>query len=254
MPADPDLPANPSVALPHATDRMAAMRVSYSTSGLDAADLAATWFLQFQRWLDEAVAAGLTEPNAMVLATAGASGEVSARTVLAKKVDSHGVIFYTNYRSAKSQDMTTHPQVAVTFPWYDLQRQVHIRGTVARVSRAETEAYWAARPRGSQIGSAASPQSTVVASRAELDVLQHDVEQRYGGLDPDASDATPIPAPDHWGGWRISPRTVEFWQGRFGRMHDRLRYRHVFPDGADNLRGAGSDADDGHWIIERLAP
>lgn len=222
------------------------MRLAYAGAGLQEEDLAADWFTQFQRWFDEAAGSGMTEPNAMVVATASAQGVVSARTVLAKQVDAAGVVFYTNYQSAKSRDLAENPHAALTFPWYDLHRQVHVRGVATQVSRAETEAYWAARPRGSQLGSAASPQSTVIGSRAELDALQHDLEARYGGADPDAPGALPIPTPDHWGGWRITPLTVEFWQGRLDRLHDRLRFRRV--DGQ-----AGGLATDDGWVVERLA-
>lgn len=230
----------------HATDHMSAMRVQYMDAGLSEADLAHDWFSQFQRWFDDAARAQLIEPNAMVLATAAADGTVAARTVLAKQVDRFGVVFYTNYGSAKSHDLVENPHAAVTFPWYGLHRQVHIRGAVAKVSRSETEAYWAERPRGSQLGSAASPQSRVMHDRAELDALQHALEERYGGMDPDAPGALPIPVPDHWGGWRITPLTVEFWQGRSDRLHDRLRFRRA-------SGSSGGSAADGGWIIERLA-
>ncbi len=216
-------------------DDMAAMRRNYSDEGLSEGDLAADWLSQFRRWFDDAIRAGITEPNAMVLATASPDGTVAARTVLAKGIDEDGIVFYTNYTSAKSHDLTANPHAAVTFPWYDLQRQVHLRGTVAKVDAAATAAYWAVRPRGSQIGAWSSPQSTVLADRAALDALQEQVERRFGGLDPDA----PIPVPPHWGGWRLRPTAVEFWQGRTGRMHDRLRFRRTETDG---------------WVVERLAP
>lgn len=216
-----------------AVDRMARMRQEYSDSGLDEAQLAEDWLTQFRRWFDDAVAAGVVEPNAMVLATAAADGTVAARTVLAKAVDASGVTFYTNYESAKSHDLSANPHAAVTFPWYGLQRQVHVRGGVERVAPAVTAAYWAQRPRGSQIGAWASPQSSVIADRAALDARQAEVERRFGGIDGTA----PIPVPPHWGGWLIRPAVVEFWQGRRDRLHDRLRYR---------LAG-------GRWVIERLA-
>jgi pyridoxamine 5'-phosphate oxidase len=215
-------------------DRMAQMRLNYSTAGLSEADLAPDWLSQFRRWFDDAVAAGLTEPNGMVLATAAPDGTVAARSVLAKGVDQHGLVFYTNYTSDKSRDLAANPHAAVTFPWYDLHRQIHLRGTVSKVDRDTTQAYWATRPRGSQLGAWASPQSTVLPDRAALDALQAEVEARFGGLDG----TDPIPAPPHWGGWRLAPVTVEFWQGRTARVHDRLRYRR--------------DGDE--WIIERLAP
>ncbi len=216
------------------TDRIAQMRQNYADTGISESDLAADWLTQFRRWFDDAVAAGIPEPNGMVLATAARDGTVAARSVLVKGVDEAGFVFYTNYRSDKSRDLVENPHAAVTFPWYSLQRQVHVRGTVAKVDRATTDAYWAGRPRGSQIGAWASPQSTVLNDRAGLDALQAEVEARFGGL----QGTDPIPAPPHWGGWRIAPVTVEFWQGRSARLHDRLRYRR---DG------------DG-WVLERLAP
>lgn len=215
------------------------MREVYADAGLSESDLATDWFTQFQRWFDEATSAGLLEPNAMVLATASRGGTVAARTVLAKAVDPAGVVFYTNYESAKSRDLAENPSVAATFPWYGLHRQIHVRGTAAKVSRQETEAYWALRPRGSQIGAWTSPQSTVVADRAALDLLQAEVARRFGGMDPAAPGALPIPAPPQWGGWRITPVTVEFWQGRLDRLHDRLRFRRTA---------------EGEWLVERLAP
>jgi pyridoxamine 5'-phosphate oxidase len=226
---------------------MAAMRLSYAGAGLLEAELAADWFTQFQRWFDDAVASGMTEPNAMVVSTASRAGIVSSRTVLAKHVDERGVVFYTNYDSAKSHDLTENSHVAVTFPWYDLHRQVHVKGRAVRTSRADTVAYWSERPRGSQIGSTASPQSAIVRSRAALDALQDAVAERYGGLDAGADSALPIPAPERWGGWRVTPRSVEFWQGRTDRLHDRLRFRRA--DGE-----VGGVATDNGWVVERLAP
>ena len=216
-------------------DEMAAMRRSYADSGLSEEALAPDWLAQFRRWFDEAVSAGITEPNAMVLATAAPDGSVAARSVLCKGVDVDGIVFYTNYRSAKSQDLQANPHAAVTFPWYDLHRQVHLRGTVARVDPATTAAYWAQRPRGSQLGAWASPQSTVIADRSALDELQRRVQQRFGG---DTEIGPPIPVPPQWGGWRLTPQSVEFWQGRTARLHDRLRFR----------------ATETGWVVERLAP
>ncbi len=228
---------------------MASMRVGYADAGLAEADLAADWLTQFRRWFDQAVTAGLTEPNAMVLATASDNGVPSSRTVLAKSVDVDGVTFYSNYTSAKSADLLRNPVASLTFPWIDLQRQVHVRGAVVQVDRETTQAYWDTRPRGSQLGAWASPQSTVLGSfpaggavpspspRLRLDGAEAELEQRFGG-GPDAVDAPKIPVPPHWGGWRVVPGSVEFWQGRRGRMHDRLRYRRT---------------DDG-WLVERLAP
>lgn len=225
---------------------LAALRQNYSDAGLSEADLAPDWLTQFRRWFDDAVAAGITEPNAMVLATASPDGTVAARSVLAKGVDADGVVFYTNYGSAKSRDLEANPHAAVTFPWYDLHRQIHIRGTVAKVDAAATMAYWVQRPRGSQLGAWASPQSRVLPDRVALERLQAEVEDRFGG-GADAVDAPPVPVPPHWGGWRITPLTVEFWQGRTARLHDRLRYRRAVPDSPVRPEGTG-------WVVERLAP
>ncbi len=213
---------------------LAAMRENYTLAGLDEADLAPDWVTQFGRWLDQAVAGGVAEPNAMVVGTAGRDGVPTSRTVLAKEVSAEGVVFYTNYTSLKSHNLDENPWATATFPWFALQRQVHVAGRVHRVDGATTAAYWQSRPRISQIGAWSSPQSTVVAGRDELDLLQQRVEEQYGDRDAEGE----IPVPPHWGGWRIDPVTVEFWQGRSGRMHDRLRFRRV----------------EGDWVIERLAP
>jgi len=214
---------------------MAAMRAEYSLAGLAEQDLAADWVTQFDRWLRDAIAAELPEPNAMVLATAQPSGEVASRTVLCKGVDTAGVVFYTNLNSDKSRDLQANPWAAATFPWIGLQRQVHVRGRVERVSDELAREYWSSRPRGSRLGAWASPQSSVLPGREALESLQTQVTERFGGA---GDQLTPVPLPDFWGGWRIVPRTVEFWQGRLARLHDRLRYR---------------NAESG-WVIERLAP
>jgi pyridoxamine 5'-phosphate oxidase len=219
--------------------RMAAMRAEYSLAGLAEEDLAADWVTQFDRWLQDAITAELPEPNAMVVATAAPTGQVASRTVLCKGVDADGVVFYTNLGSDKSRDLQANPWGAATFPWIGLQRQVHVRGAVQRVSDELAQAYWATRPRGSRLGAWASPQSTVLPDRAALESLQDEVAQRFGGSDPVMDATNPVPLPDFWGGWRIVPETVEFWQGRRARLHDRLRYRR---DSA------------GDWVIERLAP
>jgi pyridoxamine 5'-phosphate oxidase len=219
--------------------RMAAMRAEYSLAGLAEEDLAADWVTQFDRWLQDAITAELPEPNAMVVATAAPTGQVASRTVLCKGVDADGVVFYTNLGSDKSRDLQANPWAAATFPWIGLQRQVHVRGAVQRVSDELAQAYWATRPRGSRLGAWASPQSTVLPDRAALESLQDEVAQRFGGSDPVMDATNPVPLPDFWGGWRIVPETVEFWQGRRARLHDRLRYRR---DSA------------GDWVIERLAP
>jgi pyridoxamine 5'-phosphate oxidase len=213
--------------------QLADMRVDYRRDELDVGDLAGTWHEQLARWLDDASAAGLVEPNAMVLATVDEDGDPDSRTVLCKDVDERGVVFYTNYTSAKSRALRTTRRASVTFPWYGLQRQVSLRGLVERVAPEETRAYWATRPRGSQLGAWASAQSAPVADRGALDTALATTERRF-------ADAAEIPAPPHWGGWRIVPERVEFWQGRTNRMHDRLRFEH------DPLtRG---------WRVRRYAP
>ena len=169
----------------------------------------------------------------MVLATTDEDGIPDARTVLCKDVDARGVVLYTNYTSAKSRELRTAGRAAATFPWYALQRQVNLRGGVERVSAEETRAYWVTRPRGSQLGAWASAQSTVVADRAALDAALAATERRF-------AEAAEVPVPPHWGGWRIVPERVEFWQGRTNRMHDRLRFER--------------DGVDGTWTVRRLAP
>ncbi len=213
------------------TDPLAGRGRGYELGGLDEADLAATWLEQFERWLAEAVTAGLTEPNAMVFATADGGGAPSTRTVLLKGVDVRGYVLYTNLGSRKAAEATANPRGALTFAWIALQRQVCVTGRVERVTDAETDAYFASRPRGSQLGAHASPQSSVVGSRAEL-------ERRFEELGRRWPEGTAVPRPAHWSGLRVVPDGVEFWQGRRDRLHDRLRYRAV---------------EDG-WVVERLAP
>jgi pyridoxamine 5'-phosphate oxidase len=208
-----------------------AMRVSYEQGALDESQLADTWHEQLQRWMDDARNAGLAEPNAMVLATSDPSGRPSSRTVLCKGIDERGVVFFTNYTSNKSHDLLATRFASATFPWFAMQRQAHVRGIVERVSQAETADYWAGRPRGSQLSAWASPQSRAVNSRATLESALANVERQFG-------DADKVPVPPHWGGWRIRPETVEFWQGRQDRMHDRL----VFGQAGDD------------WRVRRLAP
>lgn len=213
-------------------ERLPRMRVDYPPVGLDVDALAPTWHEQLARWLAEAGDAGVVEPNAMVLATADADGRPSSRTVLCKGLDARGVVFYTNYTSAKSHDLRATRLASATFPWLPLHRQVHVAGPVEAVGAAETRAYWATRPRGSQLGAWASAQSTPVADRQVLDDALAGIAQQF-------ADAAEVPPPPHWGGWRILPDRVEFWQGRENRMHDRLRFEA-----------------DGHrvWRVRRLAP
>lgn len=221
---------------------LASMRESYARGGLDEGDLAGDWVTQFHRWLDDAIAAELPEPNAMIVGTASPDGVVATRTVLCKGIDDRGVVFYTNLESDKSRDLVANPRASITFPWHGLQRQVHVRGPVVRVSDAEALQYWRSRPQGSKVGAWASPQSRVLAGRGELEDLQRQVEERFFPLDRDERPDGPlpeVPLPPFWGGWRVEPETVEFWQGRIGRLHDRLRFRRTGPAA---------------WVVERLAP
>ncbi len=214
------------------TPPTAGMRHEYAAeSGLIEADLADDWHTQFDIWFAEAVAAGLPEPNAMVVGTADAAGRPSARTVLLKGYDPEGFVFFTNYRSRKGAEALTNPYASLVFPWFPMHRQVVVAGSVEPVDRAETEAYFASRPRGSRLGAWASAQSSVLPDRAALDDAYRAAAERFADVDP-------IPAPEHWGGLRVRPESVEFWQGRASRLHDRLRFRST---------GSG-------WVVERLAP
>jgi pyridoxamine 5'-phosphate oxidase len=214
-------------------ERLATMRVDYDCEEFDVRALAPTWHEQLARWLVEAEAAGVPEANAMVLATAGADGRPSSRTVLCKGISPRGVVFYTNYTSAKSHDLRVSHYASATFPWYVMHRQVHVRGPVEIVTPEETQHYWATRPRGSQLGAWASPQSSVVRDRRSLDDALAAVTRRF-------ADEPTVPVPPHWGGWRLLPEQVEFWQGRADRMHDRLRFE--------------VNGHDRSWTVRRLAP
>ena len=193
--------------------------------------LAANPVDQFSAWLADAAAAGLPEPNAMVLSTVSASGQPRSRSVLLKDHSPAGLVFYTNRTSAKAQDLAACGYASVLFPWYALRRQVIINGAVTPLSQAESEPYFHSRPRGSQLGAWASRQSSVIESRAVLEDIYADLEQRW-------PEGTEVPMPDFWGGYRLVPETVEFWQGRLNRLHDRLRYRR----------------DGSRWLVERLSP
>lgn len=199
---------------------------------LDAADVDADPTVQFQRWFDEAVAASVPEPEAMGVASVAADGTPSARIVLLKQVDGRGFVFFTNYQSRKGGELAANPRVALLWRWFALERQVRVGGVAERVSAAESDAYFATRTRGSQIGAWASPQSQVLAGRAELEARAVEVTERFGD--------SPIPRPPWWGGIRVVPEAVEFWQGRPSRLHDRVRY----------LRLPGDQG----WVVERLAP
>lgn len=210
------------------------LRREYGDHGLDTPDLADDPVTMFRRWFDATVEAGVHEPNAMVVATVSADGRPSTRLVLLKGLDERGFVFYTNLDSRKGHDIDANPAVSLLFPWHDLQRQVRVEGLASRVTAEEDEAYFAGRPRGSQLGAWASPQSEVVSSRSALD-------ERYGGVLARFADADDVPLPPFWGGYRVAPEAVEFWQGRKGRMHDRLVYRRPGDPG-------------GPWVVERLAP
>ena len=204
------------------------MRRDYRLAGLSEEVLAATWTEQFARWFAEA--GTLVEPNAMILATVGEDGTPSARTVLLKSFDDRGLVLFTNLTSRKGREALARPRASLVFPWVELERQVVVVGSVEQVTQAETAGYFAERPRASQIGAWVSHQSQVLPDRAVLENRQRELEERFAGA--------PVPVPPFWGGLRVVPDTVEFWQGRPSRLHDRLRYRRAAPQ----------------WVVERLSP
>jgi len=213
--------------LPH---DVADLRKEYTRAGLAESDVAPDPVKQFRRWFDAALDAGLHEPNAMTVATATPEGRPSARVVLLKGFDGRGFVFYTNYEGRKGRELEENNRAALLFYWGELERQVRIEGTVSRVPKAESDAYYASRPRGSRLGAWASEQSRTVEGRGVLEDRIGDLEAEYEGRE--------VPRPPFWGGYRVEPEVVEFWQGRENRLHDRIVYRR----------------EDGGWKIERLQP
>jgi pyridoxamine 5'-phosphate oxidase len=203
----------------------------YNTDSIDEQTVDRDPLTLFQRWLHEARAVGISLAEAMTLATATPEGKPSARLVLLKQADEHGFVFFTNYNSMKARELDSNPQAALVFYWPQLERQIRVEGRVERTSAAESDAYFKTRPRESQIGALASPQSEVIASRAALQERADQIENSYEGRD--------IDRPEHWGGYRLHPERIEFWKGRPGRLHDRISYDHEL---------------DGSWSIKRLAP
>ncbi|GAB2575791.1 pyridoxamine 5'-phosphate oxidase [Spirosoma areae] len=206
------------------------LRNEYTLNGLDITDVLTNPFAQFRQWFDAVLAAAVPEPNAMHLSTITAEGRPDSRIVLLKDVSDAGFVFYTNYESRKGRELTERPVACLTFFYPELERQIRVEGRVEKVSADESDAYFSSRPRGSQIGAWVSHQSTVIESRAVLESRQRELEAQFAGQ--------PVPRPAYWGGFRVVPDALEFWQGRPSRLHDRIRYR----------------KEGENWLVERLSP
>ncbi len=213
-------------------DKLQDLREDYRQSTLQMSQTESDPFRQFDKWFQEALKAEIPEPNAMIVATADAQGKPSARVVLLKGFDEKGFVFYTNYESQKGYELTKNPKAAVVFNWLELERQIRIEGKAEKISDEESDAYFQKRPKKSQIGAWASPQSEVIDGREILDENTENLRKKY-------ADADNLPRPPHWGGFRIKAKRIEFWQGRSSRLHDRINY----------LKTA-----DGSWKRDRLAP
>lgn len=210
---------------------LSSLRQEYKQATLDESSIDPNPFAQFEKWISEAIKAEVPEPNAMTLATVDADGRPDARTVLAKQFDERGLVFFTNYESKKAHQMAHNPNVAILFPWIPLERQVTILGTVEKVSTAESLKYFITRPIASKLGAWVSPQSKVITSRSLLESKWQEMKAKFEDGE--------VPLPSFWGGYRVIPRSFEFWQGRRSRLHDRFRYTRQSPTS---------------WSIERLAP